>query len=92
MPQASCSWNPANNASVTGYVDAGVYPEVYSAPACGDEGFYLYPGDPVTVRCGFYDTGDGLWWDYVTGLPPTPSFTGWVPDEYLNYPPAHQGC
>jgi hypothetical protein len=91
-PLASCSWHPANNARVTGYVDNGYTLPVYAAPACGYEGFDIYSGDPVTIHCGYYDQGDGLWWDYVTGLAPTRSFAGWVPDAYLNYPPAHQGC
>lgn len=91
-PLFPCPWNPSNNANVTGYVTNGHAPEVYyGPPPCGDQGFALAPGDPVTVHCGVLAT-DGLYWDYVTGLPPTPPFSGWVADEFLSYPPAHQPC
>jgi hypothetical protein len=85
----SCTWNPANNADVEGQVDAYDYPAYDSGPGCGYEG-YLNPGDPVIVRCG--TQVGGVWWDYVTGLYPSPGGNYWVVDSALSYPPAHLHC
>lgn len=89
VPNAlQCGWTPANDANASGSVDSSlavgnIY--MFRGPDYGCGHISPDPGAVngwgITVHCGWYNSNEGLWWDYLTlGLNPT-NITGWIPDK-----------
>lgn len=91
IPQFSgCGWTPANDSKVSGtYNESGVYIRSGADTSCAalGEGF---PGQSVTVHCVWYNSGDGLIWDFLTDN--TTGVRGWSADEYVNWTGGVLGC
>jgi hypothetical protein len=83
-PQFSgCGWRPANNSHKSAsYNQSGVNIRSGADTSCTILGSG-YPGQSVTVRCAWYNSGDGRWWDYLTDN--STGVTGWSADQYVNW-------
>lgn len=84
VPQFSgCGWTPANNSNIPASFNAsGVNIRTGADTSCTviGEG---YPGQSVTVRCAWYNSGDNRWWDYLDDK--TTGKRGWSAEEYVNW-------
>lgn len=87
---SGCGWKPANNSNLAGSFNAnGVNIRTGADTSCGiiGEG---YTNHVVTVRCTWFNSGDGRWWDYLTDY--TIGKTGWSADDYVNWSGSLKGC
>jgi len=85
-----CGWSPANNTRAAGtYRKDAVNIRTGADTSCQiiTSG---YVGDSLVVRCGWFNSGDGHWWDYVTDN--DRGVTGWSRDDLVIWVGAAKGC
>lgn len=98
VPNAlQCGWTPANDANADGKVDSSlavgnIY--MFRGPDYGCGHISPDPGTVnnwgITVHCGWYNSNERLWWDYLTlGLT---GITGWIPDKDVTWTGKPDGC
>lgn len=100
VPNAlQCGWTPANDANASGSVKSSlVVGNIYMfrGPDYGCGHISPDPGAVngwgITVHCGWYNSNEGLWWDYLTlGIDPAHNM-GWIPDKDVTWSGKADGC